>query len=144
MGRIIPYMKWKIKNVWNHQPVQEPGSMEDLHFSTEFLWKIYRLNGLTSANNMLIFLKNTLRCGWNHWFRKVELLIWKICTSLWGNVYPISMVDRLKKWHHQASKTLATLLDKAMYPMLVKHSLLLTINMLSRCIYIYIPSAYLT
>jgi hypothetical protein len=22
MGRIIPYMNWKIKNVWNHQPDQ--------------------------------------------------------------------------------------------------------------------------
>jgi hypothetical protein len=27
MGRIIPYMKWKIKNVPNHQPDESPSTL---------------------------------------------------------------------------------------------------------------------
>jgi hypothetical protein len=35
----IPYMKWKIKNVWNHQPVIFPHSIETIWDDLREKWQ---------------------------------------------------------------------------------------------------------
>ena len=54
MGRIIAYMKWKIKNVWNHQP--EHISLQKINVESTKVYKVVKLEkkktrcGLCSIN----------------------------------------------------------------------------------------------
>jgi hypothetical protein len=41
MGRIIAYMKWKIKNVWNHQP--EHISLQKINVESTKVYKVVKL-----------------------------------------------------------------------------------------------------
>ena len=50
MGRIIPYMKWKIKNVWNHQPAINLYT-QFIDIWTIYIWYMIYMCGLSTFTN---------------------------------------------------------------------------------------------